>query len=186
MSAALKKSDSPASEDALAPVYALLAELLSREIDQQLLDLLRLDGVKDVLAGVAPKAAASLDSSWNKADFEKHAVEFCRLFIHPAECLPLAGKWTGKADDETFSVRRWFEDDLPDSEMPKHLAELSDTHVAKIFAIRAGMTEVATEVVSQYEEEMIHPWRNAFAKSLSDSAKLPIYRAVAEILRAMG
>jgi TorA maturation chaperone TorD len=69
--------------------------------------------------------------------------------------------------------------------MAKHLAELSDTHVAKILSVRAGLTGAPDEVIADYEREMIEPWRRAFAKQLSECARLPVYRAVADILDAL-
>ena len=50
--------------DPLAPVAHLLAELLSREVDEELLNLLQADGVADVLAAGAPELAACLAKSW--------------------------------------------------------------------------------------------------------------------------
>lgn len=185
MSVASKKCNPPAGEDSVAPVYGLLGELLSREIDEGLLAVLRLAEVREILTRVEPDVASVLEEIWDGARFEEHSVEFCRLFIYPGECLPIAGKWTGNAEDETFSVRRWFLEEGASPDMAKHLAELSDTHVAKILAIRAGLTGASDEVIEGFENEMIHPWRSAFAKRLSECAQLPVYRAVAGILDAL-
>jgi TorA maturation chaperone TorD len=185
MSVASKKCKPSAGEDFIAPVYALLGELLSREIDEGILEVLRLTEVGEILTRVEPGVAPVLEQTWDEAMFEDHAVEFCRLFIHPGECLPIAGKWTGNAEDETFSVRRWFIEEGPSSAMTNHLAELPDIHMAKILSVRAGMTESSEEVIAEYEQVMIHPWRGAFAKRLSECARLPIYRAAAGILDAL-
>jgi TorA maturation chaperone TorD len=185
MSVASKKYSPSAVEDSVAPVYALLAELLSREIDEGLLEVLRLTGVGEILTRVEPDLAPVLEGSWDGAIFQEHAVEFCRLFVYPGECLPIAGRWTGNAGDETFSIRRWFTEEGASPDMAKHLAELSDTHVAKILSVRAGLTGAPDEVIADYEREMIEPWRRAFAKQLSECARLPVYRAVADILDAL-
>lgn len=173
------------TDDSVAPVYGLLGELLSREIDEGLLDILRLPEVKEILISVEPEVASVLEQAWDETTFEAHSVEFCRLFIRPADCLPIAGRWTGNAEDEAFSVRRWFVEGMTSLSLSKHLDELADTHVAKILALRAGLSEVSDEVILEYEKEMIHPWRDVFASRLRESARLPIYRAVAGILDAL-
>lgn len=169
--------------DPLAPVAHLLAELLSREVNEALLNLLRAQGVKDVLAGSDPELATSLEKSWSKHDFETHAVEFCRLFVYPAVAPARPEHWLNTQNGERFSIRRWFEEeDLP--ELAPHLAELPDTHAAKIFAIRAGVGATSEEWVQQYEEEMITPWLKPFAEALQAKSEVPLYRSVGTLLRA--
>ncbi len=76
MSVNLRKSNSP-----LAGLYLLFAELLHRELDQQLLDLLMPQDVLDVFLKVEPACADYLNKEWTDADLEQAAVEFCDLFI---------------------------------------------------------------------------------------------------------
>ena len=169
--------------DSLAPVAQLLAELLSREIDEDLLALLRADGVKDILAAGDSDLAASLEKPWTKADFEAHAVEFCRLFIYPAVVPARPEHWLKTQSGEQFSIRRWFaEEDLP--ELAPHLAELPDTHVAKIFAVRAGVSGASEEWVQEYEGEMVEPWVGALAGALREKSEVAVYRAAGVILEA--
>ena len=61
-SAVSKRSNSV--PDPSAPVYALLAELLSREVDAGLLELLRVPDVKEILVGVEPELVSLLDAEW--------------------------------------------------------------------------------------------------------------------------
>ena len=157
----------------------------NKEVDTGLLELLRLPEVKGILADAEPALGEQLDAEWDAATLEEHAVEFCRLFIHPCLCLPLAGRWAEGVEDEQISVRRWFADDSGVSALAPHFAELSDTHVAKILAVRAGLVGVDAGVVASYDEEMIRPWAAAFAEQLASSTTLPLYRAVAAMLRAI-
>ena len=169
--------------DPLAPVAQLLAELLSREVDESLLSILRSEGVKEVLSAGDPELAAELDKTWEKSDFETHAVEFCRLFIYPAVAPARPEHWMKQRDGEQFSIRRWFEEEnLP--ELAPHLAELPDTHIAKILAVRAGVSGASEEWVAQYEAEMIAPWVEKFAAALREKSEVALYRGVAVVIGA--
>ncbi|MDF1657546.1 MAG: hypothetical protein P1U58_08030 [Verrucomicrobiales bacterium] len=173
------------NSDPHAPVAQLLAELLSREVDDELLSLLQADGVKEVLAAGDPELAACLEKTWTKTDFEAHAVEFCRLFIYPAVAPARPEHWLKTQSGEQFSIRRWFaEEDLP--ELAPHLAELPDTHVAKILAVRAGVSGAPEEWVTQYEAEMISPWVEAFSAALQGKSEMALYRGLGVVLGGFG
>jgi TorA maturation chaperone TorD len=113
-------------------------------------------------------------------------VEFCRLFIHPAVCLPLAGRWASGYHAEHFSVRRWVHEDDILAGLPPHLEELSDSHVAKILAVRAGMAGLPEDRVQGFEAEMIRPWSEAFGARLLESSEQPLYRAVGALIGQLG
>lgn len=170
--------------DPLAPVAQLLAELLSREVDERLLSILRADGVREVLSAGDPELAAALETPWSKADFEAYAVEFCRLFIYPAVAPARPEHWMKTESGEQFSIRRWFEEnELP--ELAPHFAELPDTHIAKILAIRAGVGESSKDHAAAYDAEMIAPWVNAFAEALRAKSEMALYRGIGRLLNAL-
>jgi len=185
MSAVSKNSDPANEDDCMSAVYALLAGLLSREIDQNLLELLRVPPVKELLFQVEPEIAALFNEPWTPARQEAYAVEFCRLFIYPGVCHPHADAWVEGAADNQFSIHRWFESESQDIGLPVQFAELSATHVAKILIVRAGLRGVSPEKIEAFELEMIRPWCGKFAAHLSSVAGTPIYRAVAAILTAL-
>lgn len=173
-----------AGADPNATVCALLAELLSREVDDSLLEILRAPEVKTLLTTDDSGLLPLLEDEWDAGAAEAHAVEFCRLFVQPCVCLPLAGRWAEGVNDEQLSVQRWIPEG---TELPfaPHLAELSDTHIAKILALRAGLASAPPSLVAEYEQQMIQPWAPAFAEHLGNSAELPIYRSTAKILSAL-
>ncbi len=162
----------------------LLADLLSREIDDSLLDVLRLPDVRGVVERAAPEAAPYLEADWDRAKFEEHAIEFCRLFIYPAVCPPRADPWVKDCGEEHFSIRRWFaEGGIP--EFSPRIAELPDTHVAKILVVRAGLADADAQTITAYESQMIQPWATTFADALGKQSQLPIYQAAAAIIAAL-
>ena len=187
MSVPSKKSSAAIAADPAAPVFALLSELLSREIDSGLLHILRLPEVIGVISQIDPEVEGAIVEDWSDSAFEAHAVEFCRLFVHPCECLPLAEKWAGGDPEgkERYLFHRWFDEEGNLPQLAPHIQELSDTHVAKLLAVRAGLSGVPEEVIERFEQEMLAPWSAAFSARLTEVSSLPVYRATASLLRAM-
>lgn len=177
-SAVSKKSDP------VAPVCLLLAELLSREIDEPMLKMLRLPEVCGVLETAVPEIGNLLEENWDQARYEEHAVEFCRLFIYPAVCKPFAERWAQNGEEEDFSVRRWFEEgEVP--EFPSRIAELPDHHIAKILFVRAGIADAESSTKADYHCQMIRPWAEPFANALGTESQLDIYRSTAAIMASL-
>jgi len=185
MSAPLRKSETATADDPVAPVCALLAELLSREIDEPLLSLLRLPEVRSVIETVAPETGALPGAKWDAARFEEHSVEFCRLFIYPGICAPRAEHWAKDFEEEQFSVRRWFDNEGAQPAFTPRIEELPDTHIAKILVVRAGLAGASEELVADFEAQMIRPWAASFASALEQQSQLPIYTAAAAIVGAL-
>lgn len=162
----------------------LLAELLSREIDDSLLRLLRIPEVRRVVETAAPEAGDLVDGNWDGARFEEHAVEFCRLFVYPGVCAPNAERWAENLGENHLSVRRWFGDgEAP--EFTKRIAELPDTHVAKILVVPAGLADADGSFKTDYDTQMIRPWAARFAEALEEQSRFPIYRAAGAIVAAL-
>ena len=98
----------------------------------------------------------------------------------------MADHWVRDAAPRQFSILRWFDGDEPGTALAGHLAELPDSHVAKILAVRSGLADAPTELRTRFEEEMLIPWCRPFADRLVEVAGLPVYRAAGRLLQALG
>ena len=88
MSVRLKESDTVAQVGLLR----LLSRILVREVDGELVRFLVESQFEDWF-GLSPSDA----KTWSTTQEEDAAVEFCRLFLTPGDCVPVASAFLGKS-----------------------------------------------------------------------------------------
>lgn len=180
MSVKLKKSNSSKSG-----LYLLFAELFHRELDPQLLKLLRQPEVLEGLVDAEPSCEEYIQRSWSAADYEEASVDFCDLFIMPesssapraAAWLDIGGELTAEAVDAVIVqfVTEWK------IEVPPTYKYLAYDHISLIFYLAAVIDQQDPALAAEFEEAVLYPWVGAFGASLEQS-KYPLYRALGVIL----
>ena len=78
---------------ARSALYALFAELLSREVDSDTLQVLR--SLREPIAAIDPGLGDWIDRA-DARDLEESRVEFARLFVLPGGVPPYASAWIPK------------------------------------------------------------------------------------------
>ena len=94
MSVESKKSDSVAE----AGLLRLLSHIYLKEVDGELVQFLAESGSLD-LFGLTSEDV----SSWGEAMEDELAVEFCRLFVTPGVCVPLASAFLGGSKTVSYT-----------------------------------------------------------------------------------
>lgn len=166
-----------------AGVYELLARLLAREPDDELLDVLRNIGEVDVSEGRVAMGWELMKQSAIKAELAGVTDEYLALFIGVGrgELVPF-GSWyvTGflmekplallRSDLETLGIAR--QDDVKESE--DHIAGLCD---AMAIIIRSG-AEVPFAQQQQFYRDHLEPWVATFFKDMQSAKAAHFYRSV--------
>jgi len=184
MSVKSKKSDS-ASDPSVIGLHMLLAELLHREMEPQLRQLLIQPEVLEVFAQIDPACREYLTRDWSEADYEQVAVDYCELFILPessaapraAAWLPIGGAITAEAVDAVVTgfLSEW------EIQVPPSYQYLAYDHVSLILYVSAVIRQADSEQVDEFEEIALRSWIGQFGLALS-GAKNPLYKAVGVLL----
>ena len=172
--------------DARAALYALLAELLTREIDAARLDALR--PFADVLAAAEPEVGDWIRGA-GEPELAELRVEFARLFVLPGGVPAQASAWLEDAaeplaDRIAALVHRAMS--ALELEQTGSVGRLPYDHLGLIFAV-AG-SGLATDVPERahlgerVEREALGDWVHDFAEALTRQSRAPIYRALGRIL----
>ena len=179
------KKSSAQSSSPKAGLYLLFAELIHREIDTKLLDLLR---QPEILAGfteVEPSCADYLTKDWSESDYENAAVDFCDLFIMPesgsapraAAWLEMGGELTAEAVDAVVNqfITEWK------VEVPPSYQYLAHDHLSLIFYLTVVIAEQDQTLADEFEAAVLSPWIGRFGESLASSSS-PVYKALGVML----
>ncbi len=172
----LKKSNSSKTG-----LYLLFAELIHREVNPQLLELLRQPEVLKGFTEIDPACADYFSKEWSESDFENAAVDFCDLFILPESgSAPRAAAWLEIGGDLTAEV--------VDSVVTKFITEwkihvppsyqhLAYDHLSLIFYICVVIAEKDEALAAEFEAAVLTPWAGKFGDSLAQSSS-PLYRSL--------
>jgi TorA maturation chaperone TorD len=160
-----------------ASLYNLLARLLSTEIDADFLALLHTPDIREIFEQIHPNCL--------NIDLEEAATEYCRLFILPRGVPALASAWLPGDDPNkaapivglVHNLKSTLTLSLPEDQLPDHAAVL--------LPLMAWLLDNQPEAAKDFHALALCPWIPAFATALKKKAKLPIYQATAEILRAL-
>ena len=182
-----------------AGLYRLFSCLLSKEIDQLLLDDLR----KPEFSAAIAELGISLDELTGDNDFivEQLAVEFARLFLGPGKHIsPHESVHTGQDgvlnDATTASVSHFVEVagyvfKADSRQYPDHICsefEFMEALISKqIEAMNEGeLEEAETSKMLQHEFLQRHLilWIPHFCDEIQRSAKLPLYQALGRAVSA--
>lgn len=173
------------SSQSLSGLYLLLAELIQRELDPQLRELLLQPEVFDVFVKIAPECRDYLTREWTASDYEEAAVDFCDLFVLPesgsapraAAWLDIGGDLTAEAVDTVVHqfLSEWK------IEVPRNYQYLAYDHVSLMLYLYVVISEREEYLGSEFKNAVLSPWLPRFGESLK-GAKSPIYRAISSIL----
>jgi TorA maturation chaperone TorD len=166
-----------------AGVYELIARLLAREPDQELLDVLAgIDGV-DTSEGKVAMGWELMKQSAQKADLSSVQDEFFSLFVGlgRGELVPF-GSWylTGFLMEKPLAVLRndlqqlGFERQEGVTESEDHVAALCDVMA---ILIRGG-SEVQISQQDKFFNDQLSPWVGSFFSDMQEAKGASFYRSV--------
>lgn len=176
MSVASKES----KQSAQIGLLRLLARIYLKEVDEELVSFLKEQDCLDVF-GLS-------FSPWSAEQEDEAAVEYCRLFITPGVCVPLASAFLGGAKGgskgEGGAVALMVPGILEqlDVSLEPKLAELPNDHLSLLFSLWALLLEEG-EGGEQFKELCIEPWALAFVVRLEEEAQHPFYQGLAQVTR---
>lgn len=167
----------------LAPLYELLARLLTSEVDSALLSAMREPGAAALLERLAPGFLEE------EPDLDELAGEFAALFLIPGGAPPFASAWAPEgAPDElperiaTF-IHRAME--ALDVEQSGAAGRLSLDHAGLLCALVArglGGDEYEQSLAQHVRDEALAPWAPSFGAALAAKATSRVYRATGALL----
>lgn len=163
----------------------LFSRFFLRELDGDFLAFLRQPGIREVLASQVGEASALLAEWWTEAHWEDAAVEYCRLFVVPGLCPPLAsaaGESRPRAKDEEGAIasRVVVLLNAGGLQLPPELAVLPPDHLSVLLEIYAWVLESGDPAgAADFRELFLQSWVHPFAESLVANSNHPIYLAFA-------
>jgi len=194
-----EKEISSAELESRQGLYRFFGRLLSREIDQQLLDELRTPAFAAAMTGLGIR----LDELTHDDDsiLEQLAIEFTRLFLGPGKHVsPHESVQIGQNgilnDATTVQVSRFIEvagyQFKTDSKRyPDHICsefEFMEALISKQAEALADGDLEETETSQMLQDEFIQRhlvhWVPQFCDEIEQSAKLPLYKAVGRAVSA--
>jgi len=176
----------PLPRDARAALYALFAELLTRELDAARLEALR--PFADALAAAEPELGDWIRRA-GAPELAELRSEFARLFVLPGGVPAQASAWLENAEEPlagqiaTLVHRAMSALEL---EQTGNVGHLALDHLGLIFAVAsAGLTTDVPEraqLGERVEREALGEWVGDFADALTRQSRAPIYRAAGRII----
>ncbi len=167
----------------LAPLYELLARLLTAEVDAALLSSLKAPEASALFERLAPGFLAE------EPDLDDLAGEFAALFLIPGGAPPFASAWAPEGSPEelperiaTF-VHKAME--VLSVEQSGAAGRLSLDHAGLLCALVArGLAGDADqqELARHVREEALAPWAPRFGEALVAKASSKVYEATGALL----
>ena len=172
--------------NARAALYALLAELLTQELDASRLEALR--PFADVLATAEPELGDWIRRA-GEQELAELRSEFARLFLLPGGVPPQASAWLENEEEPragqiaTLVHRAMSALEL---EQTGSLGLLPFDHLGLIFAVASkGLASSVMEraqIGEHVEREALGEWVIQFSDVLSRQSQAPIYRVAGRII----
>ena len=175
----------------LAPVFALLARLILKEVDETLLRVLRQVNILEVLEKAEPGCAAYLaGSDWQSETFDVSAVDFTGLFIVPQGVQPQASAWLpGERElvgGHVATLVHQTVETLGLQPADPDLSRLPADHLALLLSITAqalsSEAPQAQHLGQTFFEQTLAPWLPTIGARIGACAHTPLYRAVGALL----
>jgi len=160
-----------------AALLTLLGRLFAGEIDAELLDVLRTEGVREVFEQIEP---ACIDG----IDLEDTAAEYCRLFVLPNGVAPVAGAWLGTDDPDAASAVAGLVQNIEKAlelELPK---DIPPDHAGTVLPLWGWLMENQPAGVEDFAGIAAAPWLPKFAEALEAGAEIPLYRVAGKLVAA--
>jgi TorA maturation chaperone TorD len=172
--------------DARAALYALFAELLTRELDAARLEALR--PFADALTAAEPELGDWIRRA-GEPELAELRSEFARLFVLPGGVPPQASAWLENAEEPLagqIATLVHCAMSALELEQTGSVGHLSLDHLGLIFAVAsAGLaTDVPerAQLGERVEREALGAWVTNFADALTRQSQAPIYRAAGRII----
>jgi TorA maturation chaperone TorD len=183
MSVKLKKS----KEETIG-LTLLVGEVLSREIDASILQLVSQPDLLELLCEIEPACRDYIQKEWSADEFESAAVDFCDLFIMPesttapraAAWLELGGEVTAESVD---AVVREFLTEWK-IKVPPAYKYLAYDHISLILYVSAVIRQTDSEQPEEFDQVTLDSWVSNFAASLA-KVESPIYKAAGVLLQSL-
>ena len=180
MSVKLKKS----KEETIG-LTLLVGEVLSREIDASILQLVSQPEVLELFCRIEPTCRDYIQKEWSAEEYESAAVVFCDLFIMPeSTTAPRAAAWLELGGDVTAeSVDAVVREFLTEwkIQVPPAYKYLAHDHISLILYVSAVIRQADSDQTEEFDQVTLDSWVPSFAKSLA-KVESPIYRAAGVIL----
>lgn len=170
-----------------AHLATLVAHLLLHEVDPSTLEILRQDNVLEVLEKLEPGCRDYLAGrEWSAQDFERLAVEYCRLFILPGGVSPYANAWLG-GDPLVQGPRIAARIDAVTATLGVEInpGDPPGDHLGTLLALAARAWQAGPEgepLARVLADELLLPWMPAFSAGLQQKTDDPLYRALGSLL----
>ena len=173
-----------------AGLLRFLSRVFLRELDVEFIHVLRQSAVGDVLVKADPTMTEFLRSDPSPRELEEAAIEYCRLFVVPGACLPVASAWQARTEDEKTTgpddavasvVRALMESQK--LSLGAELTTLPPDHISVALEIAAWLELEAEPVESrEFRSVVLRSWAAPFAQRLGVVAEHPVYRAAGRLL----
>ena len=169
-------------------VLRLAATLLATEVTPALLDSLQVPDTRAALSGIEPACADLLERSWQSADFENAAVEFCRLFILNPAAPPRAAAWLEEVSGIDALVvagmmQSWIDDGF--LEVEPAFSTLPPDHVALLLFVLAEIGRDDPDRAAQFRQDQLDSWLPQFLERLEEESGHPFYTLAAKLVRGV-
>ena len=159
-----------------AALYALLGRIFAKEIDPHFLKLLSATSeLSEVLNSIAPGCL--------ELDLEEAAAEYCRLFILPRGVPAVASAWLPGNDPNVAAPIVGLVHNLQSTLQLSLPNELPPDHAGLLLPLMAWILDNQPDAAPEFHAVALTPWLHAFASALELKAQLPIYQAIAKILK---
>jgi TorA maturation chaperone TorD len=183
MSVKLKKS----KEETIG-LTLLVGEVLSREIDASILQLVSQPDLLELLCEIEPACRDYIQKEWSADEFESAAVEFCDLFIMPeSTTAPRAAAWLElgcevTADSVDAVVREFLTEWK--IQVPPAYQYLAYDHISLILYVSAVILQAHSDQSEEFDEITLDSWVPSFAASLA-KVESPLYKAAGVLLQSL-
>lgn len=161
-------------------VLQLASFLLAKEVNPELLTILRIPGTTKALTRIEPSCSEILGKDWTDQDFEEAAVEYCRLFILNPAVPARAAAYFPEENAQEIGSRIQFMIDNGFIDLPENYRSLAPDHIALLLIIHSSL---AGDDARQFHADNLAPWSDRFADALEQSAQHPLYRLAGKLVR---
>ncbi len=170
----------------LAPLYELLARLLTSEVDEDLVRALRDPAAAPLLERLAPGVGQE------QLDLDELAAEFARLFLIPGGTPPFASAWAPEDAPEELAERiAAFVHGAMEAlavEQSGVAGRLSLDHAGLLCSLIAKGLEGDDRqqaLARHIRDEALAPWAPALGAALQVKARSGVYRATGALLETL-
>lgn len=174
--------------DAWGSLATLVVHLVLRELEPASLAALCQEDVLTVLDKLEPGCGDYLAGrTWEPADFDEAAADYCDVFILGKKTAPYASAWLSGdplVNGPRLAVRV--------SEVatslgldPAVLAELPPDHLGVLLSLVIEAWQRRPELADDLVDELLASWVPALGEALQSHSRSPLYRALGSLMRQL-